>query len=60
MRRFRFKHKELFQGVSVVLHMLHIGPVIRYICLLKFRSKEKGKKQDDEELEEKKIKVMFC
>ncbi|XP_063694482.1 uncharacterized protein LOC134826129 isoform X2 [Bolinopsis microptera] len=51
------------QGVSVVLHMLHIGPVIRYICLLKFRSKEKGKKQDDEELEEKKIKDIqnyFC
>ena len=28
-----------------MLHLLHIGPVARYICLLKFRSKEKGKKQ---------------
>ena len=41
----------------MVLHLLHMGPVARYICLLKFRSKEKGKKQDDDELEEKKIKV---
>ena len=44
--------------VSVILHLLHIGPVLRYVYLLKFRAREMAGKQPDEDLEDKKIKVL--
>ena len=41
----------------MVLHLLHIGPVIRYVYLLKFRGREMKKESDQEDVKEEKIKV---